>query len=113
MCLCYLYLFDHVVCGLSCVACMCVCVTGRNLRFEAGWANSFGLTFDETLAAVTSNVVDMFMINPQNAANNAVGEIRVGAVANFAAFDDDPFSLKSHVQLVTFGSYVHCKPQQR
>jgi imidazolonepropionase-like amidohydrolase len=80
---------------------------GRNLRWEAGWAVAFGVSFSEALGMVTSNVARMLMLPSDRA-----GTVSVGARANFVAFDDDPFTLRSRVQLVGVGSVVHCQPKQ-
>ncbi len=103
---------------------------GRNLRWEAGawlrrasrrarssthdvhhrsgYLQNHGLNFTEALASVTTNLAAMF---PALGAAASMS-LDVGARANLVAFDDDPLSLRSHVQLVASGEYVHCKPKQ-
>lgn len=85
---------------------------GRNLRWEAGMAREAGATHEHALAMVTRNVAEMFgMVDA--AGHPLAGVIRENARADFVAFDDDPFSLRSRVQLVASGGYVECQPRQR
>ncbi len=79
----------------------------RVLRWEAGWAREFGLSNYNALAAVTSNIADMYGLS-----NTGVGRIRVGTKANFVLFDDDPLSNVGHVQLVALGQQLALKPAQ-
>ena len=94
--------------------------SARNMRFEAGIAMTYGLSFEDALRAVTSSVAGMFGPATSGLTADAgtasfgstLGQLAVGGRANFVAFDDDPFSLRSHVQLVALGSHVHCQPIQ-
>jgi len=79
----------------------------RNLRWEAGFAVEAGLSFTQALASVTSNIADIY-----NITSDGTGRILINSRANFLAFDDNPFSLQSRIQLNVIGSQVVCKPKQ-
>jgi imidazolonepropionase-like amidohydrolase len=80
---------------------------GRNLRWEAGFAMNVGLTFEQALATVTTNVADMFGV-PN------VGRIEVGQRASLVLYDgQEPFSLRTRPAVVATGDIVQTKPQQR
>jgi len=80
----------------------------RNLRWEAGFAVEAGLSFVQALAAITSNVADLFGIN-----SDGTGRIFKNFPANFLAYDGNPFTLQSKLQLNAMGSNVACQPKQR
>jgi len=79
----------------------------RNLRWEAGYALSEGLSYLDSLAAITRVPAQIFGLT-----SSGVGNIIVGQKANFVVFDADPLSLESSVQLVVLGGYADCQPQQ-
>jgi len=82
----------------------------RNLRWEAGWAVEAGLTWAQALRTVTTNVVEILHLNDED---QGIGRIVVNTKANLLAFDGDPFSLQSRLQLNAIGEYVGCRPRQR
>jgi hypothetical protein len=77
----------------------------RLLRWEAGWAKEYGLTWNEALASVTKWPADMM-----NLSNN--GRIAVGQKADFFFYNGDPLGLQAEPILGAVGSYIHCKPTQ-
>ncbi len=65
------------------------------LRFDAGNAVSYGLTPEQALASVTSNVADVF--------NLESGKIAEGKTADLVMWNADPFELSSHVEKMWIG----------
>ncbi|CAH9061658.1 Imidazolonepropionase [Pseudoalteromonas holothuriae] len=62
------------------------------LRYDAGIAVSNGMSFDNAIKAVTSNVADAFAIDG--------GKIAVGQRADLVLWSADPFELSTHVEKV-------------
>jgi len=77
----------------------------RNLRWEAGLALAYGLSFTDALATVTSIPATLFGLPD-------VGYLTVGSTANFAAFNGNPFTLQSIPVLVGVGTEVVFFPKQ-
>jgi len=77
----------------------------RNLRWEAGFAVANGLSYMDALSSIISVPAQLFGIEDSV-------RISVGTKANFVAFDGDPLTLDSHVELVGLGSRVDCQPVQ-
>ncbi|WP_462151414.1 amidohydrolase family protein [Pseudoalteromonas xiamenensis] len=59
------------------------------LRFDAGNAVSYGMSYDGAIKAVTSNVADVFGLTG--------GKIAVGQKADVVLWNGDPLELSSHV----------------
>ena len=78
----------------------------RNLRWEAGLASSYGLSWEDSLKAITKVPAAAFNLP------SGVGQVLVGTKANFVAFSGDPLSLDSTIQLQALGGFVDCKPLQ-
>jgi len=80
----------------------------RNLRWEAGLLmESPNVLLQDALQAITTNVATILNLG------STVGQLSVGATADFVAFDDNPLSFKSRVQLTALGTSISCQPQQR
>jgi len=80
----------------------------RNLRWEAGLLmESANVHFPDALQAITSNVAAILNLGP------TVGQLSVGATADLVAFDDNPLTLQSRVQLTALGTSISCQPEQR
>ncbi len=60
------------------------------LRFDAGNAVSYGMSYDGALAAVTSNVADVFGLN--------AGRLAEGKRADIVLWSADPFELSTKVE---------------
>lgn len=78
----------------------------RNLRWNAGYAQSNGLSYYEALASITSNVAQVFSLP------SGIGTISPNTQANLVLFDGDPLVTGSKVALVALGTYTQCYPQQ-
>jgi len=77
-------------------------------RWEAGLLmEDPSVALQDALRAITLNVATILNMGP------TVGQLSVGATADFVAFDDNPLSLKSRVQLTALGTSISCQPQQR
>jgi len=72
----------------------------RVVLFEAARAAASGLTFDQTLAAITIDPAKMLGIDKR------VGSIEVGKDADLAFFDGDPFEYTSHCTGVVINGKV-------
>lgn len=79
----------------------------RNLRWEAGYAVTQGLAWQQALDGVTRLPAEILGLP------SGTGTLTVGQLAAFAVYDGDPLSLTSHVQLVVLGDSVELAPQQR
>lgn len=79
----------------------------RNLRWEAGYAVSQGLTWQSALDGVTRLAAEVLGLP------RGIGTLAIGQTAALAVYDGDPLSLQSHVQLVVLGDSVEVAPQQR
>jgi len=75
----------------------------RNLRWEAGFAVSRGLTTSQAVAAVTSTLASIL-------GTQAFGTISVSSPANLVAFNGDPFAYQTSIQLIAVGSSITCHP---
>jgi len=82
----------------------------RNLRWNAGYALSNGLSYYQALASITSNVAATFSLPV------GVGTITLNTPANFVMYDGDPLATGSNVALVALGvkpiGFTECYPQQ-
>ncbi|GLX85020.1 amidohydrolase [Thalassotalea loyana] len=65
------------------------------LRYNAGNAIANGLTREQALAAITSNVADVFGLD--------AGEIAVGKKADLVLWSNDPFELSTKVDKIWIG----------
>ncbi len=66
----------------------------RNLRFEAGNAVRFGMTWDEALRSVTLSAAEAIGIEESH------GSLEVGKTANVVIWSDDPFEFASAAEKV-------------
>ena len=65
------------------------------LRYSAGNAVANGMTYDDAMAAITSNVADTFNLN--------AGRIAVGMPADIVLWSGDPFEYSSHIEKMWIG----------
>ncbi len=72
----------------------------RNIKQEAGIAIAYGLDPQQALAAITSNVADLYGVADR------VGTLAKGKEANFIVFGGDPFELSSFPEEV----WIHGRP---
>ena len=66
----------------------------RNLKFEAGNAVAYGMTWDDALRAVTLAPAEQFGVSEQ------VGSLRPGRSANVVVWSGDPFEFTTQVEHV-------------
>lgn len=66
----------------------------RNIRYEAGNAVGYGMTWDDALRAITLVPAQMFGVADQ------VGSLRVGTEANVVVWDGDPFEFATRATQV-------------
>lgn len=70
-----------------------------HLRWLAGHVSKeyaiSGLTTEESLACITSNLADMFGLSQQN-----VGRIKANTLANFVIFDGNPLTFSGRVRMI-------------
>ena len=77
-----------------------------NLRWEAAMIMELsGLSYQQALATVTSNVASFFGLDAFG-----VGKIEAGQPANFVIYDGDPMTLDSRVLAVAIKNSVTCGP---
>jgi len=62
----------------------------RVILFEAGWAASNGLTFEQALATITLSAARILGVDER------VGSIEVGKDGDLALYDGDPFEYTTH-----------------
>ncbi|HSR68809.1 MAG TPA: amidohydrolase family protein [Acidobacteriota bacterium] len=72
----------------------------RVLLFEAGWAASNGLLWDEALAAVTIDAARILGVDDR------VGSLEVGKDGDVVLYDGDPFEYTTHVTGVIIDGQV-------
>jgi len=77
----------------------------RNLRWEAGMIRSYGLSQQEALQAITTNVAQIYKLPLP------YGKILLNQKANFLLFNGDPLSF-TYIQLAAIGEFVECLPRQ-
>jgi len=75
-----------------------------NMRWEAAFAYTLGLSDTEALGLISLNIAQMYNLD--------VGLIAVGKKANFVLFDGDPLSINSNVVLIGVGNTIMCRPQR-
>lgn len=75
----------------------------RNLRWEAGFAVSRGLSTQQAVAATTSTLASIL-------GETSFGLIATGREANFVVFNGDPFAYQTSVQLIALKTSVTCHP---
>ena len=73
----------------------------------SGIAQARGLSFDQALASITTDVADVFGL-PSH-----LGRIKVGHKANLIVFDGAPLTLQGRPTMVVLGDYVDCALEQR
>ena len=66
----------------------------RNLPYQAGYAVSFGLPYDEALKAITLNPAEIWGVADQ------LGSLDVGKTANVVVANGDPLDVKTDVKQV-------------
>jgi len=66
----------------------------RNLPYQAGFATSFGLPYDEALKAITLNPAEIWGMGDK------LGSLDVGKIANVVIADGDPLDVKTDVKQV-------------
>lgn len=66
----------------------------RNIRYEAGNAVAYGMTWDDALRAITLSPAQMFGVADE------VGSLRPGTEANVVVWDGDPFEFASRATQV-------------
>ncbi len=69
----------------------------RNLRYEAGNAVAYGMSWDDALRAVTLAPAEMF------GAADRIGTLQPGKVANVVIWSGDPFEFSSRAERVFVG----------
>lgn len=79
----------------------------RNLRFEAGNAVAYGLSWDEALRAVTLAPAQLF------GAADRIGTLQPGRVANVVVWSGDPFEFSSHAERVLVGGREIVEPSRQ
>lgn len=77
----------------------------RHLRWEAGYAAEAGLPPDAALAAITSVPAAIVGLP-------ALGQLRVGALADLVVLDGPPLTLQGHVTAVMSGGELELAPRQ-
>ena len=66
----------------------------RNLKYEAGNAVAYGMTYDDALRAVTLTPAELFGLSDR------VGSLQVGRDANLVVWSGDPFEFSTQVEHV-------------
>lgn len=79
----------------------------RNLRFEAGNAVAYGLSWDEALRAVTLAPAQLF------GAGDRIGTLQPGRTANVVVWSGDPFEFSSHAERVLVGGREIVEPSRQ
>jgi len=69
----------------------------RNLPYQAGFATSFGLPYDEALKALTLNAAEIWGVADK------LGSLDVGKTANVVVASGDPLDVKTDVKQVFIG----------
>ena len=64
----------------------------RNLPYEAGWAEAYGLSHDDALKAVTRNAAEILGVGDQ------VGSIETGKLADLVVTDGDLLEIRTQVK---------------
>lgn len=77
----------------------------RHLRWEAGYAADAGLPTEAALAAITSVPASLIGLP-------ALGQLRVGALADLVVLDGPPLTLQGHVTAVISGGELELAPRQ-
>ena len=77
----------------------------RHLRWEAGYAMEAGLPADAALAAITSVPAQLLGVP-------ALGQLRVGALADLVVLDGHPLTLEGHVVAIVSGGTLELEPLQ-
>lgn len=79
----------------------------RNLRWEAGYAVSQGLSWQQALDGITRLPAEVLGLP------KGTGTLTVGQTASLVVYDGDPLTLQSRVQLVVVGESIEFAPTQR
>jgi imidazolonepropionase-like amidohydrolase len=69
----------------------------RNLPYQAGYATSFGLPYDEALKSLTLNAAEIWGVADK------LGSLDVGKTANVVVANGDPLDVKTDVKQVFIG----------
>lgn len=75
----------------------------RGLRWEAGLAMEHGLTFEESISLVTSNIATMYNLE------QGVGRIQEGQPVNMVGFTGNPLSF-TNIEFIGIRRNFQCKP---
>ncbi|MBV9881212.1 MAG: amidohydrolase family protein [Gemmatirosa sp.] len=79
----------------------------RNVRFEAGNAVSYGMTWDQALRAVTLTPAEVFGVADH------VGALKVGMDANLVVWSGDPFEFATRAEHVFIKGVEHDEPTRQ
>ena len=79
----------------------------RNVRFEAGNAVGYGMTWDDALAAVTTNAAQVFGVADK------VGALKVGMEGNVVVWDGDPFEFATRAVHVYVRGVEYTQPSRK
>jgi imidazolonepropionase-like amidohydrolase len=79
----------------------------RNLRFEAGNAVAYGMSFDQALRAVTLTPAEMFGVADR------VGALAPGRDANVVVWSGDPFEFATRAERVFVRGREHTAPTRQ
>jgi imidazolonepropionase-like amidohydrolase len=66
----------------------------RNLKYEAGNAVAYGMTYDDALRAVTLTPAELFGVSDR------IGSLQAGRDANVVVWSGDPFEFSTRVEHV-------------
>eukprot|EP00753_Platysulcus_tardus_P017236 PLAT6334.1.p1 GENE.PLAT6334.1~~PLAT6334.1.p1 ORF type:complete len:934 (-),score=314.09 PLAT6334.1:1638-4439(-) len=78
----------------------------RWLRWEAGFAVDGGLPYAAAMAAITSNIADMYGLP------DGVGRLTATKAANFVVWNGEPLTFDGRPALVVVGEQARCNPRQ-
>jgi len=79
----------------------------RNIRFEAGNAVGYGMSWDEALKAVTAAPARVFGVSDR------VGTLQAGMEANVVVWDGDPFEFATRAEHVYVRGVEHIAPSRQ
>jgi imidazolonepropionase-like amidohydrolase len=66
----------------------------RNIKYEAGNAVAYGMSYDDALRAITLTPAELFGLS------NRIGSLKVGHDANIVVWSGDPFEFSTRVEHV-------------
>jgi imidazolonepropionase-like amidohydrolase len=79
----------------------------RNVRFEAGNAVAYGMTWDAALRAVTLTPAEIF------GASDRIGALKPGMDANLVVWNGDPFEFATRAEHVYIRGVEHAEPTRQ